>query len=344
MESQATSAVAIAMTEKSRQEGIGTLKLIVSDIRQATPSIKLFHLVAADGGLLPAFDAGAHLVFALSNGRRNSYSLASDPSDLSKYTIAVLRENAGKGGSAFMHDTVRVGAQLEASGPANAFPLSQEASRHLLIAGGIGITPLLAMGYTLRNRGADFHLHYCARSAEHAAFRDEVNEVFAGRVTYHFDGGNSSEGIKLDAALADVTPGRHLYVCGPANLVKAARQAAAHWPRSAVHYELFTSENANRNVGANVETSDVAFEVHCAKSGVTLSVPVGRSILQVLSDNNIDVPYSCEEGWCGSCIVRCLEGEVAHRDEFLSDKERKSYMQVCVSRAASEGERLVLDI
>src|SRR5262249_1141671 len=151
----------------------------------------------------------------LPNGRRNAYSLANDPAERNSYVTAILRENAGKGGSRYMHDVVKVGDVLTASGPQNNFPIDETARKHLMIAGGIGITPLLAMGYRLKKLNADYHLHYCSKTAAEAAFLTEVNEVFGGRVTFHYDGGDISTGIKLSEVLRTREDGQHLYICGP---------------------------------------------------------------------------------------------------------------------------------
>jgi ferredoxin-NADP reductase len=321
------------------------IRLKVEEIQQLTPAIKRFSLVSADGSALPVFEAGAHLVFALENGLHNSYSLANNPAERGRYVTAVLREKAGKGGSAFMHDNLKVGSVLAAEGPNNNFPIDPTAKKHLLIAGGIGITPLLAMGYRLKEMGADYHLHYCTKAPEDTAFLDEVKQVFAGHITFHHDGGDPAKGIKLAEVLKSPDAGQHLYLCGPVGLLNAARAAAAHWPEGTVHFELFGSTRTAEEIAAlQHEANDGSFEVYCSKSNVTVTVPPNRSILQVLWDHNIEVLYACEEGWCGNCKVKYTEGEVDHRDEYLSENERKDHLQVCISRAAPGTKRIVLDL
>jgi vanillate monooxygenase ferredoxin subunit len=321
------------------------MRLEVAAIDRLTPAIKRFSFVAADGEALPAWEAGAHIVFELANGLHNSYSLAHNPSERDRYVTAVLRETDGKGGSAYLHDEVEIGSVLWANGPNNNFPLAPHARAHLLIAGGIGITPLLAMGYRLRDLAADFHLHYCTRSPAETAFLPEVMEVFADRLTLHHDGGEAEKGIDLAPVLKTPAPGQHLYICGPPGLLNAARTASSHWPAGTVHFELFTSTRAPGEIAAlREEIGDDSFVVELRKSGLTLMVPAGRSILKVLLDHKIDILYACEEGWCGNCKTRCLGGKVDHRDEYLSDTEREQYLQVCISRAAPGERKLVLDL
>jgi ferredoxin-NADP reductase len=322
------------------------LKLMTVQVEQLTPAIKKFVFAAADDSALPTWEAGAHLIFELPNGLHNSYSLANDPAERGRYVTAVLREGAGHGGSAYMHDSVSVGDILKVTGPNNNFPLARDAKKHLMIAGGIGITPLLAMGYRLREMRADFHLHYCSKTPQDTAFLDEVKSVFGNNVTFHHDGGDPSKGIKLAEVLKTPEPGQHLYICGPAGLLNAARDAAKHWPEGTVHFELFSSTRTAEQIAQAqaVAADDGSFEVELAKSGLTLTIPPNRSILQVLWDNNIEVLYACEEGWCGNCKVKYLSGNVNHRDEYLSESERKDHLQVCISRAAPGEKKIVLDL
>lgn len=322
------------------------IALKVAAIEALTSEIKKFELVAADGGSLPAFEAGAHIDLLTGLGVRRSYSLANDPADLSRYVTAILRETNGSG-SVWMHDKVKVGDVLTASGPVNNFPLARAAGRHLLIAGGIGITPILAMGYALRGGDVPFHLDYCTKSVEQTAFLDEVREVFGDHVTFHHDGGDPAKGIDLKATLAEHREGTHLYLCGPVGLLKAAREAAAHWPRGTVHYELFTSartEQERAEAEARLSQNE-AFEIELAQSGLTLTVPADKTILEVLNENGIDVIKVCEEGYCGTCQVALLGGKADHRDEVLDEDEKaaNTLIQVCISRAMP-GEKLILDL
>ena len=322
------------------------LKLMTVQVEQLTPSIKKFVFASADDSALPGWEAGAHLIFELPNGLHNSYSLSNNPAERGRYVTAVLREPKGHGGSAYMHDSVKAGDILTVTGPQNNFPLSKTAKKHLLIAGGIGITPLLAMGHRLRQNQDDYHLHYCTKAAQDTAFLDEVKDVFAGRVTFHHDGGDPSKGIKLNEVLKTQEPGTHLYICGPAGLLNAAREASKHWAEGTVHFELFSSQRTAEQIAQAqaVAANDGSFQVELAKTGLTLTIPPNRSILQVLWDNNVEVLYACEEGWCGNCKVKYLAGNVEHRDEYLSESERKDHLQVCISRAAPGETKLVLDL
>jgi vanillate O-demethylase ferredoxin subunit len=326
------------------------IKVRVKSVAALTPDIRKFELVAeTDGAELPLFEAGAHIDVQTGAGVRRSYSLANDPDDTRCYVTAVLREPNGSGGSKWMHDAVKEDDVLTVTEPANQFPLEDEADFHLMIAGGIGITPLLAMGYALRRRDEDYHLYYCTKSAKATAFLDEVKAVFDDHVTFIHDGGDIAKGIKLDEVLADAAEGRHLYVCGPAGLINATRETAAKlgWADDAVHFELFSSAKTNeqRAEDAAARADDGSFEVELAQSGMTLTIPADKSILEVLNENGIPVMFTCEDGWCGNCQVPMLGGEADHRDEVLTEAEKaeNSKIQVCISRA-KPGQKLILDI
>ncbi len=320
------------------------IKLKVADIQQLTDNIKSFELVSADHGHLPSWEAGSHVDIEIDGHMRRSYSLANKPGDTERWVTAILREENGTGGSKFMHDKVSVGDELTiAEPPTNHFPLDEKAASHLLIGGGIGITPLLSMGYRLQDMGADFHLHYCTKSKEDTAFYDEILDVFGSDgVTFHHDGGDPSQGIKLEEVLSAQQDGQHLYLCGPGGLITAAREAASHWRDGTVHFELFASAKTE-DEKAEVAAGDQPFEVELKESGISFTVPADKSIIELLWANEVDVMYACEDGWCGNCKVGLISGKVDHRDEFLDEGDRENFIQVCVSRA-KPGEKLVLDI
>ena len=322
-----------------------TLTLKVQDIEQLTSGIKKFTFAASDGSDLPGFTAGAHIDFHLEGGMIKSYSLANDPSESNRYVTAILREGAGAGGSKYMHDNVSVGDELTINAPSNNFELAEDASQHILLAGGIGITPLMAMGYKLKADGKKCHLHYCTKSVEETAFVGEVKEIFGDNLTFHHDGGNPAEGINLEDTFSAQPDGAHVYICGPAGLLNAARDATGHWRHGSVHFELFSSAKTDKEKAeaAAQATEDGSFEIELAQSGKTLTVPADKSILQVLWDNDIEVLHACEEGWCGNCVVEYLSGDVDHRDEVLDDTDRETKLQVCISRALP-GEKIVLDL
>lgn len=321
------------------------ITLKVQEIDELTPAIKKFVFQAVDGGSLPSFSAGAHIDFHLETGMIKSYSLANDPSETDRYVTAILREESGAGGSLYMHDQVHVGKELTITPPQNNFELAEQASQHILLAGGIGITPLLAMGYKLRDEKKDCYLHYCSKSVEETAFLDEVKTIFGNNLTLHHDGGDPANGINLADTFSAQPNGAHVYICGPSGLLNAARDATSHWREGSVHFELFTSAKTDEEKATlqSRAAEDDSFEIELAKSGKILEVPPDKSILQVLWENDIEVLHACEEGWCGNCVVEYLSGGVDHRDEVLDDVDRESKLQVCISRALP-GEKIVLDL
>lgn len=314
----------------------------VGAIRDQTPGIREFELVG-DG--LPAFEAGAHIEVAAGDGVIRSYSLSNDPRDADRYVIAVLREPDGRG-SGWLHGRVQVGDRLEIAGPRNAFPLHEDASEHVLVAGGVGITPIRSMIHRLEAIGARFRLIYCTRTAADTAYRAELLDRHGPRLRLHHDEGDASRSLDLAAALRDRPDGAHVYVCGPRGLIGAARAATAHWPADTVHVELFASP-APAPAGpapAAAAGADRPFEVVLARSGRTLHVPADQSILEVMLAAGVKAPYVCREGWCGNCETVLLGGKADHRDDILEDDQKAAQdtIHVCVSRAMP-GEQLVLD-
>ena len=319
------------------------LRLRVDRIDQLRERIKAFELSAVDDEL-PRFEAGAHLDILTGNGVVRSYSLANDPAETHRYVIAVLREPFGVG-SGWMHDRVSRGDVLEVLAPQNAFALEESAAEHLLIAGGIGITPIRAMAYRLATIAARFRLLYCTRSPEDTAFNTELREMFGERVVIHHDGGDPARSFDLKALLEDRTPGAHVYVCGPRGMIEAARQAAAHWPDETVHYEIFASPAPDGAVTPTHAAGDVAFEVELRRSGKVITVGADQTILDAMLAVGVRAPHVCKEGWCGNCQLMLLEGRADHRDEVLSEEEKLSntLIHTCVSRAAPGETRLVID-
>ena len=313
--------------------------LKVARIVDQTPRIRSVELAAADGGALPAFAAGAHIDVTLGNGEMRSYSLLNDPTETHRYVVAVLREADSRGGSTFVHDHLREGDTLASSPPINNFPINEAGERHILIAGGIGITPLMSMSRRLAARDAAFTLHYCARSRAEAAFIDEIEALLGARLASHFDGGDITCGLDVAGLLKERPPAAHVYVCGPPGLIRAVREATCHWPKGTVHYELFRGSEAD----IAPRSSDLAFEIVLRRAGKTLTVAADKSILQALAEAGIKVKTLCKEGVCGTCRVGLVSGRADHRDEVLTDQEREQNIQVCVSRALP-GETLVLDL
>jgi vanillate O-demethylase ferredoxin subunit len=290
------------------------------------------------GGRLPEWTPGAHIDLVLDKRLVRQYSLCGTRTDPAVWQVAVLRLPESQGGSAMIHDNVRPGQRLLTRGPRNNFPIV-EADEYRLIAGGIGITPLMSMSRRLAARGAAFTLHYCAKSRAEAAFIEELEAALGSHLVAHFDGGDIARGLAVAALLRERPAAGHVYVCGPPGLIRAVREAAAHWPKGTVHYELFRGSEAD----IAPRSGDQAFDVVLRRAGRTLRVPADKSILQALAEAGIKIKTLCKEGVCGTCRVGLVEGRAEHRDEVLTDEERERHIQVCVSRALP-GETLVLDL
>lgn len=311
---------------------------VVRKTREAE-GIASFELARADGAPLPAFSAGSHIDVRVPGGLTRQYSLCNDSGESHRYRIAVLRDAASRGGSAGMHDAVHEGDLLHISAPRNHFPL-QHAQRSLLFAGGIGVTPLLCMAQRLAAIGADFALHYCTRSPERTAFSAEIAATaFAGRVHVHHDSGPPSQKLNLARLLARPDPGTHLYVCGPTGFIDhVVGTARSHgWPDGQIHLEYFGAAPQDHS-------ADGAFEVRLASSGKTCTVAAGQTVVQALQAHGVEIMTSCEQGVCGTCITRVLEGQPDHRDLYFTDEEkaRNDQFTPCCSRARSA--LLVLDL
>ncbi len=314
-------------------EGADVRLARVVSIRPVATDILRFELEPADRRPFAPFAPGAHIDVTTPGGPVRQYSLCGDPASARRYAIAVKLEREGRGGSKSMHGWIEEGDSLAFSGPRNLFPLAPEGAS-LFIAGGIGITPILAMVQALAAAGRPWELHYCARSREHAAFHQELAALRGGEVIPYF-----SEAPLLDARalLREARGETDLYCCGPAPLMQAVKEAAGHWPAGRVHFEYFAAP-------AIAWPPNQPFEVELARQGIVLQVPRDRTVLQVLRAAGVDVPSACEEGVCGTCETRILAGEAEHRDMLLSDSEKAAgrTMMVCVSRSRSP--RLVLDL
>lgn len=289
------------------------------------------------GGHLPTFQPGAHIDLHLPNGLVRQYSITNGPGELTSYVIGVKREVESRGGSAAITESLREGDVLAVSEPRNNFPLRRDAVRTTFIAGGIGLTPLLSMARALRRQGLAFDFHAFARSEGHLPFRQELSALGEG-VSWYYGLGPTETARELRRILGPYSFARHVYICGPGPMLELARglATALGWPDEAVHYEYFKNTH-------EIDTSS-SFTVELARSALSLGVPAGKSILAVLRENGVDAPSSCEQGACGTCLTRVLEGEVDHQDVYLNATEKAAgnVMMTCVSRAKSA--RLVLDI
>uniref|UniRef100_S0DGR6 Putative vanillate O-demethylase oxidoreductase n=1 Tax=termite gut metagenome TaxID=433724 RepID=S0DGR6_9ZZZZ len=316
------------------------LNVVVTRKREEAVDIVSFELSGEEGQALPSFTAGSHVDVHLPGGLIRQYSLCNDPGETHRYVIAVLRDESGRGGSKAVHDLVHEGDRLQISVPRNQFALAQEAPHHLLLAGGIGVTPILCMAERLAASGETFDMHYCTRSRARTAFVDRISSAgFAGSVQIHHDDNAGGSTFDLDRVLAGAPNGTHLYVCGPKGFMDAVLSAARakEWPEDRLHYEFFAAPAEPGLTGGS-------FQVRIASSGATIDVPSDCTVVQALAANGIEVITSCEQGVCGTCLTRVLSGEPEHRDFYLTDEERAANDQFlpCCSRARSA--LLVLDL
>lgn len=308
------------------------MTLKVASKAAVAKDIYRFEFQHMDGGPLPAFTAGAHIPVQTPNGSMRAYSLCNDPEETHRYQIAVKREAGGRGGSISMIDALQPGDTVAVGQPLNHFPLDPQAQKYVLIAGGIGITPLLAMAKTLTHWCKPFKLYYLTRDSESTAFLGELrDEAFSQNLVCHHDGGLPDHGFDLWPVLekSGSLTGLQLYCCGPAGLMSAVKDMSGHWPSNAVHFEFF-------GVQQSAQVNDTPFTVNFSQSAQQVTVPPGLSILQVARSVGIAMPASCESGTCGSCKTRLLEGTADHRDHVLLPEERAQWIMPCVSRALSD--------
>jgi ferredoxin-NADP reductase len=315
-----------------------TIAVRVVAVEQVTPQIKHFRLAAVDGSRLPAFSGGSHIIVVMRDVdrvHRNPYSLLSVPAQLETYEIAVRRMEQSRGGSHFMHDSVSVGSTLEIAHPVNLFGLSKIGRKHILIAGGVGITPILGQMEDLHQDGVPYEIHYSVRAPEHAAFLSRLQQRAADRLKVYYD--STGHAIDLDGLLSTQPLGTHFYVCGPAGMIEVvlAKARAWGWPASHIHWEQFSAPPAGE-----------AFDVHLTRAGVDVHVVPDQSLLESIEAAGVEVPYLCRGGVCGFCRTDVLEldGELIHNDHYLSDEEKASgrVIMPCVSRARCK--KLVLDL
>ena len=306
------------------------MPLRVTRNEKIADGIHLFELRDANGGALPEFTAGAHIAITVPSGLLRKYSLCNDPAERERYQVAVKREVGGRGGSIDLIDNVKAGDELMVAAPVNDFGLPPRASDFLFIAGGIGITPMMAMIRQVQAAGKRFRLFYCTRSPETTAFREALSSPdLKDHVTIHYDGGDPACSLNLKPVLKERQNREHLYCCGPRPLMEAVRAMTDHWSPTAVHFEAFSEAETHK-------ASDTPFTVRLAKSGTVLDVPVDKTILEVLRQHGLDVPSSCETGTCGTCRTKLLAGVADHRDLVLAEHEKADTIMICVSRAKTD--------
>ena len=308
---------------------MSTISVSVADIEEVTPLVKHFTLVREDGGYLPAFSGGSHVVVAMNiQGRthRNPYSLMGSPEMNDAYHISVRRQEKSRGGSVYMHEQVKVGSKLEITYPVNLFALEKRAHKHLLVAGGIGITPFMSQIEDLERTGASYELHYAFRSPEHGAFSNRLKARSGSKVHCYVE----SEGGVLDfrKLLSQQPLGTHVYVCGPNAMVVALLETARAlgWPENHMHSEQFSAP-----------TSGEPFKLRLTKSNIEIEVSADTSMLEAIEAAGVDAPYLCRGGACGRCELEVLssDGPLLHMDHYLTDADKAAGKKImpCVSRA-----------
>lgn len=304
--------------------------LVVTRIMSESADVVSIDLADPSGAALPPWEPGAHIDLQLVTRQQRQYSLCGDPADPSFYRIAVLREEFSRGASMYVHDYLRVGRTVHVRGPRNLFPILP-AEQFVLLAAGIGITPILPMAEELAARGADWRLEYAVRNDARVAFRSRL-DALGERATVHAR--DRAGRLDLDGLLAEPRPGTVVYSCGPARFTDAVERAMERWPAGSLHLERFEPK-------AVVARANTAFAVECVRSGVTVDVPAELSTMKALEIAGVPVTGSCLRGVCGSCAVTVLGGEPDHRDSLTTD-ESSTTMYPCVSRSLTP--RLHLDL
>lgn len=307
----------------------------VADVSDVADSVKLYDLHPTSGDL-PAFTAGSHIDLHLPNGLMRSYSLVNPESERRRYQVAVALDRASRGGSSFMHESIRPGTLLEISEPRNNFFLVEDAAHSILIAGGIGVTPMMPMIQRLEALGRSWKLHYCGRTRSSLAFREHLTS-YADRVDLRLDDESAGELLDIAALMRDASPDTHFYCCGPAGMLGAFQSAAAATLEpSHTHLEFFAPREA--------PATDSEYTVELARSHKTVTVRRGCTILETLMEIGIEVDHNCTQGICGTCETRVLSGVPDHRDEVLTESERASNKTMMICCSGSKTRTLVLDL
>jgi vanillate O-demethylase ferredoxin subunit len=301
------------------------MKMRVIGARNDHGGVRILNLKHPLRDALPEWVPGAHVDLRLPDGKTRQYSLCGDPDDRSQYRIAVKREEKGRGGSLWIHENLVPGAEAHISAPRCNFPLQSFAKRHVFVAGGIGITPFLAMAIAARRKGTPFELAYCSRLAI-PPFFEELKSLCGKSVTFYCGSGVQRRRFDSLADLPSPEEGTHLYCCGPQRLTEAVRRATVRWPQDFVHFEAFQPVLDENFVPE-------PFDIKIASTGHILRVPADKSVLQVLKQAGYILSSSCELGVCGSCECGYSEGTVIHRDAVLAPAARQDRMLLCVSRA-----------
>ncbi len=311
------------------------IEVRVTNALMVAEGVRLLTLVASDGGALPGYEPGAHIDIFLPDGGARQYSLIDPAGDGMAYRIAIARDENGRGGSIHLHDRVQPGDLIEAGLPRCHFPLHKEAPFTLFFAGGIGITPIWCMAQVLEREGRPWRLHFGARTRAHATLLDDIAALAGDRLRcyYNLEG---DEPMDIAALVSDAPEGTHFYCCGPAAMIDAFRAACRDVPADRVHFEQFTA--------AAPAALDGGFDIELAKTGRTVRVEPGESILDALGKAGLRMSYSCREGVCGSCETTVIAGTPDHRDAILTDAERAEGKTMMICCSGSLSPRLVLDL
>ena len=316
-----------------------SLRMFVKSITFEADRTSSYVLLPTGERILPAFTAGAHVDLHLQDGVIRSYSLINDQSEQHRYVIAVKREPDGRGGSIFVHDKLKVGDFLVVSAPRNNFAFDEADHRSIFIAGGIGVTPILSMVRRAAALARPWTLHYASRTRREAAFLDDIERlarVSGGEINAIFDQETGGGVLDIAAIATDAPADAHLYCCGPVPMIEAFRAATIHKPPGSVHVEYFSPREEAATAGG--------FDVRLQKSGRTIAVLPGQSILTALLDAGVNVPYACSEGTCGTCETAVIDGIPEHRDVYLTDEERAGNRKIMVCCSGSKTALLVLDL
>lgn len=301
-------------------------------IRFAARDTNLYEFEALDG-VLPDATPGSHIDLILPEGLVRQYSLVDSGHGLDRYVVGIKNDPNSRGGSRYMHEQLRVGEFMQISAPRNHFPLNEEASHTVLVAGGIGITPIWCMLRRLEDLGRSWELHYSCRSRQDAVFLTRLCAM--DRVHLHFDDENDGRLIDLAAIAQGAPAGAHAYCCGPAPMLAAFEASLASWPAHNVHVEYFTAKH---------EAAEGGFMVELRRSGKTIHIPEGKSILETLTEEGMSIAQSCLQGVCGACETRVLCGIPDHRDAILTDQEREANETMLICCSGSKSDLLVLDL
>lgn len=318
--------------------GAQSLSVLIVSRKVEADGIISLELSSTSNDELPSFDAGSHVDVFVAPDIIRQYSLSNDPAKSDRYRLAILLEPQSRGGSSEIHRSFAENKVVRISAPRNNFSLVETAGRSILIGGGIGITPLLAMAYRLTSLGKTFEMHYCVRTRSRAAFVDEIaNSAFASHVTLHYDDGPAVQLLSLDTCLLQPGADAHVYICGPQGFMDHVIAGAQKlgWASDRIHLEYFS---------ATISTEGDSFTVVAARSGKSVEVPSGKTIAEALQDIGIDVLLSCEEGLCGICLTNVVEGTPDHRDLVQTDDEKQENQQITVCCSRSKSKILVLDI